>query len=463
MKLWKKLSLVTITVMLLTTGISGAITLNQTFSYNQKKTVESYEKQLETTVYALERELDKSRINEYGETTKNAYLSYLMKKFGSTQYILLEDYKVAYNMTPFLLTTTRLEQFGQNDIMTVIQKTDTQYILIAGKRIPYIGEQEYGLVLVQDISDLYRDMKKQLCSYIGLGVVTTLLAVILVFWLTKRILRPLKELELASKDISSGNLDRRAMVTTKDEIGMLAKAFNYMADKMEQQMHDITNESERRKQMLGSLTHELKTPMTSIIGFADTLLHVNVRKEQQEIALTHIHDECRRLERLSGKLTNLIGMYDNDSIRFELVSMVDLFQRVAELERENLSQKGIRLDYSCDMKDRMADSDLLESLLINLIDNAAKASKEGMTIWLTGHGNVITVQDEGCGIPKEELAHVTEAFYMVDKVRSRKSGGCGLGLALCSQIVQLHQATILIDSRFGEGSTVTVTFEEETD
>ena len=226
-------------------------------------------------------------------------------------------------------------------------------------------------------------------------------------------------------------------------------------------MHDIMDESEKRKQMLGSLTHELKTPMTSIIGFADTLLHVNVRKEQQEIALMHIHEECRRLERLSGKLMNLIGMYDNDSIHLECVSMIEIFERVARLEKENLLQKGIHLDCCCDMQNRMADSDLMESLLINLIDNAAKASKEGMKIWVTGHENVIMVKDEGCGIPQEELEHVTEAFYMVDKVRSRKSGGCGLGLALCSQIAQLHHATISIDSRLGEGTAVTVTFDEE--
>ena len=303
-------------------------------------------------------------------------------------------------------------------------------------------------------------MQKQLCFYLGICAATTLLAVILVFLLTKRILHPLRELEAASKDISSGNLERRAKVTTKDEIGILANSFNYMADKIEQQMLAITNESEQRKQMLGSLTHELKTPMTSIIGYADTLLHVNVRKEQQEIALTHIHDECRRLERLSGKLMNLIGMYDNNSIHLELISFDDIFHRVADLEKENLAQRGISLEYSCDMNDRIADSDLIESLLINLIDNAAKASTKGMTIQLTGNHNVITVKDQGCGIPKEELAHVTEAFYMVDKVRSRKSGGCGLGLALCSQIAELHHATLSIESELRMGTTITITFED---
>ena len=229
MKLWKKLSFMTIIVMILMTGISGYIIFHQTFLYNQKKTIESYEKQLGTTAYALARELDKSFIQEYREMTKNAYLNYLMKKFGMTQYILLEDNKVAYNLTPFEFTHSHIEQFEQENITTVIQKTDTQYILITGKRIPYIGEHEYGLLLVEDISELYEDMKRQLCFYIGLGIVTTIFAVILVFGFTKRILRPLKELELASKDISQGNLERRVTIISKDEVGMVAEAFNYMA------------------------------------------------------------------------------------------------------------------------------------------------------------------------------------------------------------------------------------------
>lgn len=106
------------------------------------------------------------------------------------------------------------------------------------------------------------------------------------------------------------------------------------------------------------------------------------------------------------------------------------------------------------------DSDLLESLLINLIDNAAKASAPGSVVWLVGKKNEITVEDEGFGIPDEEIARVTEAFYMVDKARSRKAGGCGLGLALCSRIAKLHGARLVIESRQGEGTTVRVQFED---
>ncbi len=226
-------------------------------------------------------------------------------------------------------------------------------------------------------------------------------------------------------------------------------------------MRELSEESERRRQMLGSLAHELKTPMTSIIGYSDSLLHVNLREEQKERALLHIYEQCRRLERLSGKLMSLVGMYDNDSIRLEQTRMEELFLQVVSLEEFHLRKRGISLVHSCHMEDRKVDRDLFTSLLVNLIDNGAKASAEGGTVFLLGEGNRITVKDQGCGIPGEEIRRVTEAFYMVDKARSRKEGGCGLGLSLCVRIAQLHGARLCIESKVGKGTAVSVIFPEE--
>ena len=119
-------------------------------------------------------------------------------------------------------------------------------------------------------------------------------AVLLIFLLTTGVLRPLKELQKAAADISNGELGRRADVRTRDEIGVMAKAFNRMAEQIENQVTELSLVSERRRQMLGSLTHELKTPMTSIIGYSDTLLQVKLKKEQQERALWQIgRASCR--------------------------------------------------------------------------------------------------------------------------------------------------------------------------
>lgn len=458
MKLWIKLALMTVLILLASMGFFGAEMIYRSIQYNQEKTIESCERQLRSTAYAIGRELENGLKEKYSETTKRSYVNYVVKKYGASEYILIEDKKEVCNLTPFVLKEPGDERWSRPEGCSIIQRTGNQYVLISGKPVPMLGDAEYKLVFVQDISELYHDMQEQalLSLMIFLGAVTV--SVILIFLVTKRILHPLRELQRVARDISDGKLERRANVSGRDEIGLMAADFNKMADRIEDQVTELSKVSEQRRQMLGSLTHEMKTPMTSIIGYSDTLLHVNLKKEQQESALRHIKEECSRLERLSSKLMSLIGLYENESICMEKVSMQELFEQVARLEEHPLKQKGIQLVSSCRMEDREIDRDLFESLLINLIDNGAKASEEGMTIFLTAEDNVITVRDQGCGIPKEEIERVTEAFYMVDKARSRKAGGCGLGLSLCSMIAQLHHARLSIESEMGKGTKVSVIF-----
>lgn len=460
MKLWIKLALTTVLVLLAATLLTGAAVIYQSLMYNQQKTMESGREQLSSTAYALARELENGPLKGYSEVTRNSYINYTMKRFGASKYILIENEKVLCNMTPFELVNPSDERWRQEGGYSIIQKSGEQYILIGGQVVPVSGTNSYILVLVEDISGLYKDRNRQMIFGLWILADAAALAMLLIFLLTKRILKPLRELQKAAMDISEGMLGRRADVHTRDEIGIMARAFNRMAERIENQVTELSRVSEQRRQMLGSLTHELKTPMTSIIGYSDTLLHVNVKKEQQTRALWHIKEECSRLERLSSKLMKLIGLYENDSISMEEVSMEGLFEQAARMEKYHLEQMGITLEVTCSMGKRRVDRDLFESLLINLIDNGAKASKEGDKIFLEGEGNRITVRDRGCGIPEEEISRVTEAFYMVDKARSRKAGGCGLGLALCVMIAQLHGARLEIESRVGEGTAVSIIFQE---
>lgn len=461
MKLWTKLAVMTVLILLVAMGASGAAVIYRSVQYNQQKTIESCEHQLKSTAYAIGRELENGLKEEYSETTRRSYINYVVKKYGASEYILIEDAQEICNLTPFELKNPGDERWNQREGYSVIQRRENQYILISGKPVPMVGNLEYKLVFVQDISELYEDMQEQVLLSLIVFLGAVVIAMILIFLVTKEILRPLKELQRAARDISNGKLERRADVHTRDEIGLMAADFNKMAERIEDQVTELSKVSEQRRQMLGSLTHELKTPMTSIIGYSDTLLHVNLKKGQQERALQHIKEECSRLERLSSKLMSLIGLYENDSICMEEVSMKELFEQVARLEEHHLSKRGIHLVYSCSMENRQIDRDLFESLLVNLIDNGAKASEEGTTIFLTAKDHVITVRDQGCGIPEEEIERVTEAFYMVDKARSRKAGGCGLGLSLCSMIAQLHHARLSIESEIGKGTKVSVIFQEK--
>lgn len=456
MKLWKKLSLLTVVTLFAAMGGFGVMVVSSSITYNQNKTLENYEQQLNLTAYALGRELENSEIENYSAIAKNSFLNYLMRRYGASDYILIEGNNVICNQTSFEIVNPEDKRWALNETFATIQRGTEQYILLTAKRVPVVESMDYKLVLVQDITSLYKDIRRQAFFYflVGLGVIV--LAVIFIFFMTKRLLEPLQELQRAAEDLSGGNLKRRISRFSKDEVGAVARAFNQMAERMEQQVSELSMESERRRQMLGSLTHELKTPMTSIIGYADSLLHVRLKEEQRQKALQHIYEECRRLERLSGKLMSLIGLYDNDSIHKQETEMMQLFQEAAELEAHHLQLKHIKLEISCKMGNYVLDKDLMVSLLVNVIDNAIHASREGSVIYLSGKDNIITVRDEGTGIPKEEIHRITEAFYMVDKARSRRDGGSGLGLALCSMIAKLHGAKLQIESRLGEGTEVSL-------
>ncbi|MDE7133578.1 MAG: HAMP domain-containing histidine kinase [Lachnospiraceae bacterium] len=456
MKLWIKMSAITAAVLLVSTGISGAAVIYHSARYNKEKTIENYEQQLNVAAYAVSRELEYEPFQNFSEATANAYYHYVIEKYDASMYILIEGEQVLCNLTPYELNNPGDDRWGGVEAYHMIQKLDNRYILVMGIRMPVAGSDEYKLVLVRDISKIYKDIRAQAFFYVRIYLAAVLMAVVLVFLMIKKALAPLRELQRAAQDISEGRLERRAKVHTSDEIGDMAAAFNGMAAQIENQVTELSLESERRRQMLGSLTHEMKTPMTSIMGYADSLLHVNLKKDQKESALQHIYTECGRLVRISSKLMSLIGMYDNDSICMEEVYVDDLFSAVAEMEENNLKKKNMTLSYSCHMDKKIMDKDLMISLLTNIVDNAVKASKTGSDIIMEAKEDRITVRDFGCGIPEDEIPRVTEAFYMVDKARSRKAGGCGLGLALCGKIAELHGAELEITSKEGEGTEVSV-------
>ena len=456
MKLWKKISLLTAVVLFIAMGIFGGGMLYETWKYNLNQTVSSYQQQMKVNSYVIAQEINNNPLSRFSEVTRKSFLNYTVQKYGGTDYILLKNGQEVVNLTDYTLVSGEDARFNDQDPAYVLQKTDNRHLLV-------MENLKVQLILVKDISGIYEEMRKQMWLFIMIYLVVIFFAVDIVFWLVRMVLKPLTELENTAGAISRGDWERRCRVRRNDEIGKVSVAFNRMADKMEEQMEELETVSERRRQLLGSLTHELKTPMTSIIGYSDTLLHVKISEEQQKKALEHINSECRRLERLSGKMMTLIGLYDEDRIHKEPYPVDRLVREVADLERYHMQDSQMELlafseSWECEM-----DVDLMESLLVNLLDNAIKASKPGSVIELHGEKGCIWVRDFGKGIPKEEIPRITEAFYMVDKSRSRKAGGIGMGLALCQKIAEIHRANLVIESVVGQGTKISVVFQEETD
>lgn len=198
--------------------------------------------------------------------------------------------------------------------------------------------------------------------------------------------------------------------------------------------------------------------MTAILGYAQTLLTVKLSEEDREEALNYIVEQCKRLERMSKKMTRLLELGQSNDLEIKKEKVIDLFENAVKSCDGIIKDKEISVRVIEHGETYMMDIDLMTNVLINLIDNGIKASQNKAEIILEANENTIKVTDFGKGIPKEEQKKILEPFYMVDKSRSRKNGGAGLGLALVSAILQKHNVKIFIQSEEGKGSTFILEF-----
>ncbi len=324
----------------------------------------------------------------------------------------------------------------------------------------YVGEERLFLDAAYDMTQIYTLRSSQLRIYRLLFAVVIAASAVGSFLLSLLLTRPLAYLSGISRRIAGGNLTLRARVRTGDEMERLAADFNSMAEHLVEQIHALEDAMQRQEAFMGSFAHELKTPMTSIIGYADLLRSCEMTDTERREAAGYIFSEGQRLESLSLKLLDLLVLRKRD-FQLHSVRPAALLEDIASLMQENAYKKQIVLRYRAEEGACLLEPDLVKSLLMNLIDNAIKALDETggtVSIHLTmlEDGCKFLIRDNGRGIPEEEIRRITEAFYRVDKSRSRRQGGAGLGLALCQEIVHLHHGSLDFASRPGEGTVVTV-------
>ena len=307
--------------------------------------------------------------------------------------------------------------------------------------------------------DYAKDKLRNLTMYMIVITFSVMVVMsIIVALILRHSLRSLKELNATAADIAKGNYDKRVNVRGKNEIATLGTTFNQMAEAVETRTKSL-GESERQKTLfMGNLTHELKTPLAAISGYAQTLLTVRLDEADEAEALGYIDEECKRLERLSKKMLRLLELDTEQKLELHEIPVRQLFERTGRLCRKLLETKGVTLQYEEHGECFLVEEDLMTEVLVNLVDNANKASKQGDTIRLIANDHQILVQDTGCGIPEEEQKKILEPFYMIDKSRSRKNGGAGLGLALTALILKRHDVTLAIESEEGKGTTMILNF-----
>lgn len=316
------------------------------------------------------------------------------------------------------------------------------------------GESTVYLITQTDIRSVVNTQRNMAQFFQKIYLIILCIASPLILLLTSLITHSIKNVSKAAKRIAEGSYSERIDTAGKDEIGELADNFNQMAEKIEEKITELYDAARAKEDFVANFSHELKTPLTSVIGYADMMYQKELSRDQVKDAAEYILNEGMRLEALSLKLLDLFVL-DKQDFLLERVSVKALFQNLMQGIEPVCQKYGIELHIDIEEENIAVDYDLFKTMILNLIDNAGKA--DCRDIWIVGKtgegGYQIKIQDNGRGIPKEEVGRITEAFYMVDKSRARKQHGAGLGLALVAKIVEIHNARIKISS---DGTTGTV-------
>lgn len=342
----------------------------------------------------------------------------------------------------------------------LLQDEDGGYLIIEEEGrflIRYISTgrlygQDIFVESQRDASAVFQQRQDQFSLYARLTVVMLLLgggaALLLARWLTRPILR----LSAATRQMAQGDYAVRAPASGRDEAGALARDFNAMAASLELKLSQLQQAIQRQEEFSGSFAHEVKTPLTSIIGYADMLRSRRLDEEKSFLSANYIYTEGKRLEAMSFRLLEII-VTKRSQIQPRMIEAAYLFQYLQDMYANDRTMTFL---FQCGDGKVWADPDLIRSVLMNLIDNACKASEPGSAVWISGQrlegGYRFFVEDQGIGIPREEQDKITKAFYMVDKSRSRSRNGAGLGLALCAEILALHDSRLEIQSEVGQGT-----------
>lgn len=302
------------------------------------------------------------------------------------------------------------------------------------------------------------EIKVSLNEMYRAGVFCLLLAFLLTALVSlvtsRKMTEPLMDMNRAAKEIAGGNFEKRVEITSKDEMGQLAESFNHMAESLE-------NIEKSRRAFIANVSHDLRSPLTSIQGFLTAMLDGTIPPEKQERYLRIVLEESQRLSRLAEGIVDMSRAQDS-KIVLEMTSF-DLNEVIREnsaVLEPQLQEKGLSVEVSFAAKETMvyADQDKISRVLHNLMSNAIKFSRENGTIEIettfSGKNKVlVSIRDHGAGISEEDQKYIFDRFYKVDATRNKDKTGAGLGLSIVREFIQAHGETVAVKSKLGEGST----------
>lgn len=462
MKLTEKIIWSCVLTIALIFSLGGSYLIVQNHLYLLNERISQNIDQHLVLAYSLESKLiqDTSSITtNYGEddAVMNDKAVYYLQQLSSTGnqpsklYTLydLHDQQLSSTMSSDMITVCE-----HSDDTYTIKYQDSSYIMYITSSISSDYQHTYRLCNAYDVTAIYSQRNIQFRDYLIIDLLMLTIAFFIIRYLSKRLTKPINVLNDITQHITQGYYEERTNIGGHDEIAQLSKSFDEMAEATQITIEQLKFSNEAKETFMSSFSHEIKTPMTAIIGFADMLRSYDCDKETIQKATSFIYHEGKRLEGLSQHMMELLSL-NNKNIEYNAVSSASLKE---QLKRYYEALHITNLNFNIEAATIKGNETLLYTLLKNIIDNACKACPQ-KEIEIQGYrippnDFKFQVLDQGIGMNEQEIQKACEPFYMADASRTRTQGGAGLGLSICKRICDLHHTKLWITSKPTQGTSI---------
>ncbi|HCQ89188.1 MAG TPA: hypothetical protein DIU45_04860 [Clostridium sp.] len=350
-----------------------------------------------------------------------------------------------------------------NKVKYLITKNGDKTYLIINNKIILNGSGIY-FTYIDDISFLKQDRLNNIYFIFTINILLAIIIIIIIYSIAKEITKPIEILINNIKEIINGNYTEKLNYSSNVyEFKVISEQFNLMNDEIENKLRLLKEQNQSKQRFIDNLTHEIRTPLTSIIGYSSLMVNKKVTDlDLMRDSFVNINREGKRILSLTSKLVKLITL-DKTVLHKENIDLYDTLKEVKSTFEPKLKEKDIALEVKGCSYHINVDKELFMVLITNLIDNSIKAlnDRAEKIIILEIMENSLKIEDTGVGIEEKELKKILEPFYMIDKSRQSSINGFGLGLSICKQILEIHHMNWSIESTFGKGTKIIILFNDE--
>ena len=356
---------------------------------------------------------------------------------------------------------------GQEMTRTFFHPYYGEDMMIVAVPIANVNGAITGAVILNAPVKGVNDFLMRVYMAIGLiGLLALALTLFIVRRLSRGIVRPLREMEQTAACMAEGRYDNRVRITSEDEVGQLGQSLNTLAQELGRFVARSEQLEKLRRDFVANVSHELRTPLTIIRGYTEALRDGTVTDPSQKSRFTNlIVNETERLERLISDLLDLSRLQAQQFVmELEPIPLIEVVDNVVDMVRGKYADKGVELVWKHGemIPPIPGNGDRLVQLMLILLDNALKYTqpqgKVTVDLQLAENMVMLTVADDGAGIPAADLPFIWERFYKVDKAHTRENHGTGLGLSIAREIIERHGATVAVTSEAGKGTTFVLQF-----